>query len=44
MDPSGLFDLNRDPRPVALSYKHLIDMHRDVPEYRHCPAVEELMS
>jgi beta-glucosidase/6-phospho-beta-glucosidase/beta-galactosidase len=44
VDPSGLFDLNRDPRPVALSYKHLIDMHRDVPEYRHCPAVEELMS
>ena len=26
---SGLFDLNRDPRPVGLSYKHLIDMHRD---------------
>jgi len=44
VDPSGLFDLNRDPRPVGLSYKHLIDMHRDVPEYRHCPAVEEMMS
>jgi beta-glucosidase/6-phospho-beta-glucosidase/beta-galactosidase len=44
VDPSGLFDLNRDPRPVGLSYNHLIDMHRDVPEYRHCPAVQELMS
>jgi hypothetical protein len=24
--PVGLFDLNRDPRPVAQAYKHLVDM------------------
>jgi len=44
VDPVGLFDLNRDPRSVALSYKHLIDMHRDQPEYRECPALKELLS
>jgi beta-glucosidase/6-phospho-beta-glucosidase/beta-galactosidase len=43
VDPVGLFDLNRDPRPVGLSYKHLIDMHRDDPEYRECQAVKELL-
>jgi beta-glucosidase/6-phospho-beta-glucosidase/beta-galactosidase len=44
VDPVGLFDLNRDPRAVALSYKHLIEMHRDQPEYRECPALKELLS
>jgi beta-glucosidase/6-phospho-beta-glucosidase/beta-galactosidase len=44
VDPVGLFDLNRDPRPVGLSYKHLIGLHRDVPEYRECPAVAELLA
>ena len=44
VDPVGLFDLNRDPRPVALSYKHLIDLHRDQPEYRECPALKELLN
>lgn len=29
--PVGLFDLNRDPRPVAQAYKHLIRMYRDEP-------------
>jgi beta-glucosidase/6-phospho-beta-glucosidase/beta-galactosidase len=29
VNPVGLFDLNRDPRPVALAYKHLIEMYRD---------------
>ena len=29
--PVGLFDLNRDPRPVALAYKHLIAMYREEP-------------
>ncbi|HJR83316.1 MAG TPA: glycoside hydrolase family 1 protein, partial [Sphingomicrobium sp.] len=43
IDPSGLFDVNRDPRPVGLSYRHLIEMHRDQPEYRDCPAVRELL-
>jgi beta-glucosidase/6-phospho-beta-glucosidase/beta-galactosidase len=44
IDPVGLFDLNRDPREVGLSYKHLIDMHRDLPEYRECKSVLELVS
>ena len=44
VDPVGLFDLNRDPREVGLSYKHLIDMHRDLPEYRDCKSVLELVS
>ena len=42
--PVGLFDLNRDPRAVGLSYKHLIDMHRDKPEYRNCASIRELLS
>ncbi|HJU77734.1 MAG TPA: glycoside hydrolase family 1 protein, partial [Sphingomicrobium sp.] len=43
IDPSGLFDLNRDPRAVGLAYMHLIEMHRDQPEYRECPALKELL-
>jgi hypothetical protein len=43
VDPVGLFDLNRDPRGVGLAYKHLIAMHREVPEYRDCAAVAELV-
>lgn len=27
--PVGLFDLNRDPRPVAQAYKYLIKMYKD---------------
>ena len=29
--PVGLYDLNRDPRPVAQAYKHLVQMYRDEP-------------
>ena len=29
--PVGLFDLNRDPRPVALAYKYLVEMYKDEP-------------
>jgi beta-glucosidase/6-phospho-beta-glucosidase/beta-galactosidase len=29
--PVGLYDLNRDPRPVAQAYRHLIEMFRDEP-------------
>ena len=29
--PVGLYDLNRDPRPVAQAYRHLISMFRDEP-------------
>jgi beta-glucosidase/6-phospho-beta-glucosidase/beta-galactosidase len=44
VDPVGLFDLNRDPREVGLSYKHLIDMHSDLPEYRECKSLIELVA
>jgi hypothetical protein len=43
VDPVGLFDLNRDPRAVGLSYKHLIDMHRGKPGYGECPPLAELL-
>jgi beta-glucosidase/6-phospho-beta-glucosidase/beta-galactosidase len=43
--PVGLFDLNRDPRPVAVAYKHLIEMYRNEPlkpeeDIDRLPAVE----
>jgi beta-glucosidase/6-phospho-beta-glucosidase/beta-galactosidase len=41
--PVGLADLNREPRIVGLAYKHLIDLYRDVPEYRECKALKEIM-
>jgi beta-glucosidase/6-phospho-beta-glucosidase/beta-galactosidase len=43
VDPVGLFDLNRDPRPVGLAYKQLIDMHRGQPGYQRCKALMELI-
>ena len=43
VDPVGLFDLNRDPRPVGLAYMHLIELHRDEPEYRECPALKKIL-
>ena len=44
IDPVGLFDLNHDPRAVGLAYVHLINMHRDQPEYRDCKAIREILS
>jgi beta-glucosidase/6-phospho-beta-glucosidase/beta-galactosidase len=41
--PVGLFDLNRDPRPVGLAYKYLIDSFGDQPEYRRCKALAEMI-
>jgi beta-glucosidase/6-phospho-beta-glucosidase/beta-galactosidase len=41
--PVGLADLNREPRIVGLAYKHLIDLYRDVPDYRECKALKEIM-
>jgi hypothetical protein len=41
--PVGLFDLNRESRTVGLAYKHLIDTYRDVPAYRDCQALQEIM-
>jgi beta-glucosidase/6-phospho-beta-glucosidase/beta-galactosidase len=44
VDPVGLFDLNRDVRTVGLTYKRLIDMHKDQPGYRTCPALQKVMA
>lgn len=44
VDPVGLFDLNRDARAVALSYKHLIDTHRGQPGYRECKPLQEVLA
>jgi beta-glucosidase/6-phospho-beta-glucosidase/beta-galactosidase len=41
--PVGLFDLNREARAVGLSYMHLIELYRDLPEYRECKALKEIM-
>jgi beta-glucosidase/6-phospho-beta-glucosidase/beta-galactosidase len=41
--PVGLFDLNREARAVGLSYKHLIDLYQDLPEYRECETLKEIM-
>ena len=41
--PVGLADMNRDVRAVGLSYSYLINMYRDEPEYRECPALKELL-
>ncbi|HWU93211.1 MAG TPA: family 1 glycosylhydrolase [Sphingomicrobium sp.] len=42
--PVGLFDLNREARTVGLAYKQLIDLYRDEPEYRDCPALKDIMA
>ena len=42
--PVGLFDLNREARTVGLAYKHLIDLYRDLPEYRECKPLKALMN
>ena len=39
-----IFDLNRDIRTVGLTYKRLIDMHKDQPGYRTCLALERIMA
>jgi beta-glucosidase/6-phospho-beta-glucosidase/beta-galactosidase len=44
VNPVGLFDLNRDPRPVGQTYKHLIDSFKDSPEIRECPTLKELLA
>jgi len=41
--PVGLFDLNRDVRTVGLAYAQLIEMYRNEPEFRECPALAELL-
>ena len=44
VNPVGLFDLNRDPRPVAQAYKHLIKTFENEPEIRECPTLKELLA
>jgi beta-glucosidase/6-phospho-beta-glucosidase/beta-galactosidase len=44
VNPVGLFDLNRDPRAVGLSYRYLIESFGPQPEYRECEALKELMA
>jgi len=44
VNPVGLFDLNRDPRTVALAYRRLIDTFKDQPEIRECPTLKALLS
>lgn len=41
--PVGMFDLNREARTVGLAYKQLIELYRDQPDYRACPALKEML-
>ena len=43
VNPVGLFDLNRDPRPVALAYRHLVATFKNTPEIRECPTLKALL-
>jgi len=44
VDPVGLADLNRDIRAVGLTYRRLIEMHKDQPGYTDCPALAGLLA
>ena len=44
VNPVGLFDLNRDVRPVGLAYKYLIDIHRANPDFFDPQPLEALLS
>lgn len=44
VNPVGLFDLNREARPVGQAYKHLIEMFRDEPSIRDCAPLKELLA
>jgi beta-glucosidase/6-phospho-beta-glucosidase/beta-galactosidase len=43
VNPVGLFDLNRDVRPVGLAYKHLIDIHRHQPGYSDAQSLTDVL-
>jgi beta-glucosidase/6-phospho-beta-glucosidase/beta-galactosidase len=43
VNPVGLFDLNRDLRPVGLAYKHLIEIHRGQPGYSDAPSLDDVL-
>ena len=44
VNPVGLFDLNRDPRPVGQAYRHLVQTFRDAPAVRDCTALREVLA
>ncbi len=44
VNPVGLFDLNRDPRPVGQAYKHLIATFKNEPGMRDCPALQTILA
>jgi beta-glucosidase/6-phospho-beta-glucosidase/beta-galactosidase len=44
VNPVGLFDLNRDVRPVGLAYKYLIDIHRAHPDFFDPGPLDALLS
>lgn len=41
VDPVGLFDLNRDPRPVGQAYRYLISLFSE--ELSHAPPIETVI-
>ncbi len=43
VNPVGLFDLNRDVRPVGLAYKYLIELYRGEAGFQDCPALRDLL-
>jgi hypothetical protein len=43
VNPVGLYDLNRDLRPVGLAYKHLIDIHRDQPGFLDAQSLSDVL-
>lgn len=43
VNPVGLFDLNRDPRPVAQAYRNLIAQFADAPGLKSCGPLRELL-
>jgi glycosyl hydrolase family 1 len=44
VNPVGLYDLNRDARPVAEAYRYLIKEFKDAPGFRECTALKELLA
>ncbi|MEO7387297.1 MAG: hypothetical protein ABIX37_10210 [Gammaproteobacteria bacterium] len=44
INPVGLFDLNRDPRPVGQAYKHLIRTFKEDPWIKDCPSIKALLA
>jgi beta-glucosidase/6-phospho-beta-glucosidase/beta-galactosidase len=43
VNPVGLFDLNRDPRPVAQAYKHLLELYSPGFRDKALPHLDEVL-